>query len=143
MKKLTHLLVAGGIAWVILAFCDLSSEWKILFGILGAIMGMVPDGLDFTLFRFLGHRNRLTHNLFSPLWVVIGILGYGIGDGIGFGAGLTAIFLVSIGGHLVLDGITRTGIFIGAKKWHGSHYSDALLPNLLFSLGGIGLILLV
>jgi Na+/pantothenate symporter len=80
MKKLTHLLVAGGIAWVLLALSDLPFEWKIAFGIMGAMMGMLPDGLDFSLFRFLGHRNRLAHNVLSPLWIVIAMLGYTIGN---------------------------------------------------------------
>jgi hypothetical protein len=143
MKKLTHLVVAGGITWVILALCDVPLVDKIVFTLLGAMVGMLPDGLDFSLFRFLGHRNRLTHNVVSPLWIVIAMLGYTIGNFFGFGLGLAIIFIISIFSHLVLDGLTRTGIYIGGRKWHGSHYSDAFLPNAILSLGGLGVFLLV
>ncbi len=140
MKKLTHSLAALALTAAILSFILLHSTARIMLYCIGFAMGGINDWLDFTLFSFLPHRNKVTHGFFSPTGILLGVAGYFAG---GIINGISPLFLGSLFVgyyylHLFLDMRNPTGVYgWGGRKIKGTTYSNDIGANILY--GGIAL----
>ena len=142
MQKHTHLLFGLGLSifFIRLFFSGYSIGIQILFCLIGTSMAIVSDWLDFRIANGQYHRNKLTHNVFSPLLIAIFLTGYIIGNWI-----LGVIYCIIFESHILLDSTTLSGVWLGwTSKIRGHWYSHAILPNVgwrvlgvIFLLGGI------
>lgn len=118
MKKSTHQIFSAGVSFLIAILSRLSFV-GVISSIIGAVLvGTLNDIIDFTI-PGLKHRNWLTHSPISPLFFVLFILFWFIGDlflietqSIIFGF----ILFLNLELHVFLDAFTLSGVPVFPNK---------------------------
>jgi len=117
MKLITHLVTSVSFAFLISKFIPLSIAGLILVG----ISSLIPDYFD--ILTKGKHRGTISHNLLVPL--SLSILIYD-----SFLAGL----VIGYAHHLMIDMLTKQGIFFAKEKIRGFLYSKNIGHNVLVIL---------
>ncbi|MHA1340452.1 MAG: metal-dependent hydrolase [Promethearchaeota archaeon] len=154
MKKLTHEIFSFGIVFLILGIIRFNLIFTILISILGAIIGIIPDLIDFKVLKVNNlHRNFLSHSPLSPIFLVYIIFIHIICSVIFTPLNIIfdLVFILPWLLHLILDSFTKSGIPIFVFCHHLSVikiYYDDFRPNLIICIIGIcfaliGLLLLI
>lgn len=143
MKKSTHQIFSGGFSLFCGIFLRLNIIGVLIVTFVGMIAGILNDIIDF---RSLGlkHRNWLTHSPISPLFFILFILFWFIGEiflpenqALLFGL----ILVTNLEIHVFLDSFTISGIPLLPNKivrLNKIPFDDFKL-NILFDLAGLSI----
>jgi len=114
MKWATHLVTSISFAFMVSGFFNLSAAGLVVAG----VSSVVPDYID--IVSRSNHRGLVSHNLLIPLSLLI--LTYN---------SLFAGFVIGYGHHLMIDALTKQGVFLGKERIRGGLYSKKISHNVL------------
>lgn len=112
MKWVTHIITAICFAVLVSIFIPISTVALILV----ALTSILPDYLD--IVTRARHRGLYSHNLLVPLGA-LPLLYHPLLSG----------FVIGYGHHLIIDMLTKQGVFIGRKRIKGFLYSNNITHN--------------
>jgi len=112
MKWVTHIITAICFAVLVSIFIPISTVALILV----ALTSILPDYLDIA--TRARHRGLYSHNLLVPLGA-LPLLYHPLLSG----------FVIGYGHHLIIDMLTKQGVFIGRKRIKGFLYSNNITHN--------------
>lgn len=114
MKWITHLVTSISFAFLISKFIPLSVAGFVLAG----VSSLIPDYIDIVTKG--NHRGLVSHNILVPLSLSILLYDPFLGG-----------FVIGYGHHLIIDSLTKQGVFVGKERIRGYLYSKKIIHNVL------------